>query len=231
MVGYLAGLRSEGGRGSRRSVTQLMVAAALSASLGSCTFARKKLPKLERSYYSTQSIIANGLSPQILAELPDEHLDWVVGVYALDSMKRGYWEDYDEFAALRAGFRAILSTLELQAEVENGGFSQFFFNSTGVLAYEAVTGFRLIGATEIILVVEEVIALEKEKGTPCSFFPDSGAPPCEYDGPYDFADYQELDDRFFTCSDNLSNQRIRYIRAHPWEFYGPPIKIEGVSRP
>jgi hypothetical protein len=36
-----------------------------------------------------------------------------------------------------------------QAEVCNGGFDQFFFNSTGVLAPEAVRGFRAIGQYKI----------------------------------------------------------------------------------
>ena len=34
-----------------------------------------------------------------------------------------------------------------QTEVCNGGFHQFFFNSTGVLAPEAVDGFTAIGQT------------------------------------------------------------------------------------
>jgi hypothetical protein len=36
-----------------------------------------------------------------------------------------------------------------QSEVCNGGFFQFFFNSTGILAPEAVNGFRAIGQYKI----------------------------------------------------------------------------------
>ena len=38
-------------------------------------------------------------------------------------------------------------------EVHNGGFSQYFSNSTGVLAPEAVIGFRAIGLPEVAQVI------------------------------------------------------------------------------
>ena len=46
-----------------------------------------------------------------------------------------------------------------QSEVCNGGFGQFFWNSTGVLAPEAVEGFRAIGQTQIAEVVEIAMGL------------------------------------------------------------------------
>ena len=39
----------------------------------------------------------------------------------------------------------LLAAHWCQSEVRNGGFYQLFFNSTGVLAPEAVVGFRIIG--------------------------------------------------------------------------------------
>lgn len=46
-----------------------------------------------------------------------------------------------------------------QSEVCNGGFGQFFSNSTGVLAPEAVEGFRQIGQPQVAAVVESAIEL------------------------------------------------------------------------
>ena len=42
-----------------------------------------------------------------------------------------------------------------QSEVNNGGHHQFFFNSTGVLAPEAIAAFRTIGLPDIASVVEK----------------------------------------------------------------------------
>jgi hypothetical protein len=46
-----------------------------------------------------------------------------------------------------------------QSEVCNGGFGQFFSNSTGVLAPEAVEGFRRIGQPQVAAVVESAMEL------------------------------------------------------------------------
>jgi hypothetical protein len=46
-----------------------------------------------------------------------------------------------------------------QSEVCNGGFGQFFSNSTGVLAPEAVEGFRQIGQPQVAAVVESAMEL------------------------------------------------------------------------
>ena len=45
-----------------------------------------------------------------------------------------------------------------QSEVRNGGFHQFFGNSTGVLAPEAVEGFRSIGMPDAAEILERAMA-------------------------------------------------------------------------
>jgi hypothetical protein len=44
-----------------------------------------------------------------------------------------------------------------QSEICNGGFSQFFNNSAGVLAPEAVQGFRVIGQSGIATLIENAM--------------------------------------------------------------------------
>lgn len=66
-----------------------------------------------------------------------------------------FWEEiniYDGAEVFLATYRSVPFEAGLlfaaqfcQSEVCNGGFKQFFFNSTGVLAPEAVAGFRAIG--------------------------------------------------------------------------------------
>jgi hypothetical protein len=46
-----------------------------------------------------------------------------------------------------------------QSEVCNGGFNQFFWNSTGVLAPEATEGFREIGQPQIAALLETAMDL------------------------------------------------------------------------
>lgn len=44
------------------------------------------------------------------------------------------------------------------SEVCNGGFHQFFYNSTGVLSPEALAGFKIVGMPETAAVVAEAMA-------------------------------------------------------------------------
>src|SRR5215831_19039476 len=46
-----------------------------------------------------------------------------------------------------------------KSEICNGGFRQFFWNSTGVLAPEAVEGFRDIGQTQVAALIEKGMSL------------------------------------------------------------------------
>lgn len=68
----------------------------------------------------------------------------------------------DEFLA---GFRAVRPEVGhlfaahwCQSEVRNGGFHQFFTNSTGVLAPEALAGYRAIGLIEWADILAEAMA-------------------------------------------------------------------------
>jgi len=76
-----------------------------------------------------------------------------------------------------------------QSEVCNGGFHQFFSNTTGVLAPEAMEGFRAMGMTEVAALVEEAMSV---LGTP---YPrDREARQAVLPPPPRF---RELDERFF----------------------------------
>ncbi len=46
-----------------------------------------------------------------------------------------------------------------QSEVRNGGLSQFFSNTTGILAPEAVAGYRATGAQQWATIVDEAMRL------------------------------------------------------------------------
>jgi Domain of unknown function (DUF4375) len=57
------------------------------------------------------------------------------------------------FASVDQNIGLLYAAHFVQSEVCNGGFKQFFGNSTGVLAPEAIRGFELIGMTETAQVV------------------------------------------------------------------------------
>ncbi|MGQ2990501.1 MAG: DMP19 family protein [Brevundimonas sp.] len=76
-----------------------------------------------------------------------------------------YWETvsiYDggerflaEFGRIPEKSQHLLATHWCQSEVNNGGFEQFYSNSTGVLAPEAARGFRALGMSRCGAIVQE----------------------------------------------------------------------------
>lgn len=73
---------------------------------------------------------------------------------------------YDGPAEFRRAFRRLrtevghlLAAHWCQSEVRNGGLHQFFSNSTGVLAPEALAGFRAIGLHEWAEILRKAINL------------------------------------------------------------------------
>lgn len=62
------------------------------------------------------------------------------------------------YSKLKPQVGHLLAAHWCQSEVCNGGFHQFFGNSTGVLAPEAVEGFAAIGIPEWSALLEEAMA-------------------------------------------------------------------------
>ncbi|SLN18937.1 hypothetical protein ROA7450_00595 [Roseovarius albus] len=84
----------------------------------------------------------------------------------------------------------------LHLEVYNGGFWQYFYNSTGVSASEARDGFLAIGMREVASIVESAMA---ELGEPFPF--DKRARESIVGPPDDRIDFGELDDAFYALAD------------------------------
>ena len=83
------------------------------------------------------------------------------------SLVRTVWDSisiYDGAATYLRQFRTarpevghLFAAHWCQSEVCNGGFHQFFYNSTGVLAPEALDGFRAMGLHEWARLLEEAM--------------------------------------------------------------------------
>lgn len=103
-----------------------------------------------------------------------------------------------------------------ESEVCNGGFHQFFHNSTGILAPEALAGFRQLGANGLATPLFDAMAL----------FP--GGPPDDCGARQEALDlipyesFRPLDDAFYAAlarDGALDTLVARYVRLHPAEFF------------
>jgi hypothetical protein len=82
-----------------------------------------------------------------------------------------------------------------QSEVDNGGFHQFFFNTTGLLAPEAAQGFRAIGLLDWSAIVSDAMnffgdAYPRERSIRLNLLPPGEPSP-----------FAALDQRFYESPD------------------------------
>ena len=118
----------------------------------------------------------------------------------------------DGFERLPEPARHLLAVWWCDAEVCNGGFHQFFSNSTGVLAPEApeaAEGFRAVGPAECAELVEAAIAMFHEpyprdrvaRGKALQTLKRPGQTRAEWDL------FGELDDRYYAAKRRLGYHR------------------------
>ena len=154
-----------------------------------------------------------------LQAMPDDRLELAVIDYI--HAKLAYDQDLDDqtIMALSPALRGLYATWELEAEVNNGGFNQFFWNSSGRWAEQAVLGFRLFGAEEHARIAAEAIEVyAREKAAQDKLKAENSA--AAFVESYEHTDLGALDTRFYNVAEDLGALRIAYIRAHPDEFTG-----------
>lgn len=100
----------------------------------------------------------------------------------------------------------------LEREVNNGGFSQYFFNSSGDNAHQTVLSLRKIGADTTANILQKTI----------DQFPDRNVPRdrkvrhrlLEHIEDLAESRWKELEQEFFLYNDDLNKMNIEYIRAY-----------------
>ena len=113
-----------------------------------------------------------------------------------------------DHSALSAEQRVFQAIWELEAEVNNGGFRQFFWNSSGCLAPHAVDALHTIDAPRAASIVEKAIGLVGRVR-----WSDDTRRKKQIDAlqPKTVAALDKLDQSFFTYPDDLNDLLYRYV--------------------
>jgi hypothetical protein len=159
------------------------------------------------------------LDLRILKAIPDDCLEQVVRDYVSVQIAHGSEEREFVIGALAPGFRAIITTLGVAYEVNNGGFLQYFWNTEGRLAAHAEEGFRRIGAPRFADLLNRAFGIWQEEQP----IRDSLRRRNLIEWCVEVCKYTALgglDREFWALAEesDLSRRRIEYIRAHPTEF-------------
>lgn len=111
--------------------------------------------------------VPDAITLELLAGLSDEDLPDVLFQFANSVLsERGCFElgrpdEREVLASLPRGVRVAYTLVNLDSEVGNGGFSQWFGNWSGRLAEETVEDLGLIGATRQAEVVRRAIQSDR----------------------------------------------------------------------
>ena len=105
---------------------------------------------------------------------------------------------------------------ELEREVNNGGFSQFFLNSSGDNAHETVLSLKAIGADKTADLLQKAIdqfpskTISKDRDKRTEIVEEIEETAEEV--------WNDLDQKFYEYEDDLNTLNIEYVRKHK-EFF------------
>jgi len=125
-----------------------------------------------------------------------------------------------DFASQSVPQKVFSALWEVEAEVNNGGFSQYFVNSSAESADFVVDALRMIGAPKTADICQRAIAAAFPTGLPQSVDAIRSAAA-------DFSDdvlekLEPLDQEFFAYPHNLTELLFIYVSQHPEEFGALP---------
>jgi hypothetical protein len=134
------------------------------------------------------------------------------------SAQQLYW-DLDSFEIMNPMEKALIGTWELMNEVYNGGFMQYFHNSSRAHAKPMVGVLRSFGALQAADVLASAIALAGP-GTPwadeSNYLVAIKAQPGEVHD-----QLSDLERRLFACADETHLQLFRYLSKHRDQIEAP----------
>jgi hypothetical protein len=150
--------------------------------------------------------------------IPDDEIEMVLMEFVWYRIGDNYEREYEVVSGLSPGLRMLYTTWTLEAEVNNGGFDQYFLNTNGRLALEALEGFKLLRADKHAQLTANAIAIYARERPELEKLRSVELP---LDTPL-FADFESLDNAFYSIGpeENLRQMRLKYIRQHPDQFTG-----------
>ena len=164
---------------------------------------KKRTKKASSNGKNTAGAVVHEKSlEEIWAMEDEEKLVFALGLYVAEKCRYG-----DEMSVLSKPERVLYVVQGLEMEVNNGGFAQFFFNSSGDFANEVVSACLKIGATQTAEICRKAVSVFGRRV------------PADRDKRDDMiSDNEEIeeildecDDAFFACEENLLALSYPYI--------------------
>jgi hypothetical protein len=155
------------------------------------------------------------LTPQLLDSLSADDVGSAIAQHVALQLEARREDSRDAVVRdLPLGTRAIYTTWLVDAEVNNGGFNQFFFNPYGQLAGLALAGYELLGAEDYAAVMRAAIATHEAEREMMASYYDAGTPEA-FSESYQHTGLEEVDQRYYSLGDRIYDVWASFVRRRP----------------
>ncbi len=162
--------------------------------------------------------IQTPLTEQIIDTTSDDMLLEVVYDNLFRKLSAAYDKEYEIVLSWNKSRQAIYLISRLEAEVNNGGYNQFYFNSSGQFATALPEALKLVAATQFADLTERANStFEKEKS---KITEDQDGTVEGFSKSYENNPLNKFDEEFYKLNDAKTLQKIQvgYIRKNKKEF-------------
>jgi len=158
------------------------------------------------------------LTEQIIDTTSDDNLLQVVFDNLSEKQPRDYEKEYETVMSWNKSRQAIYMIWALEAEVNNGGYNQFYFNSSGQFYKHLPDALKLVGANkfaDLTIRANETFEKENPKITQHQDGTLEG-----FSKSYDDNPLNQFDDEFYDLykTENLQQIQVDYIRQNKKDF-------------
>lgn len=165
-------------------------------------FKRKELkPQYETAYYDISEDTINNKDAYTIIE----PVWWEVNIYEGEDI---YKKDLEKFTTEQ---RYIFAIEWYMAEVNNGGHDQFYFNSTGIVWEDAMSGFKAVGLQNNYELIKE--SADRLNGNPSKDRDKRQEQLDKY-----CPDFSDLDVKFYDSEKDIETTLLKYIRENKEKF-------------
>jgi hypothetical protein len=158
------------------------------------------------------------LTEQIIDTTSDDNLLQVVFDNLSEKQPTDFEKEYETVMSWNKSRQAIYMIWALEAEVNNGGYNQFYFNSSGQFYKHLPEALRLVGANKFADLTEKANQTFEKENDKITKHQDGTIE--GFSKSYDDNPLNDFDTKFYDLykSENLQQIQVDYIRKNKKEF-------------
>ena len=122
----------------------------------------------------------------------------------------------EELEKITAEQKHFYFNQNMEREVNNGGFDQFFFDSSGDYAHETVESLKAIGANKTAMLLQQAIAQFPNQTVPKNR--DERRKILEQIEEKSIEIWEELEHKFYAYEDDLNTLNLAYVKLNKDKF-------------